>query len=79
MREGPPNLVIVDLQTGSAGGFSLARDMRQYERLKDVPVLILVDRHQDGWLAMQGGATRYLLKPVPASVLVEESLELVGS
>jgi len=77
MVENPPDVVVVDLQTGTEGGFSLARDIRNHSKLDKIPVLVLGERAGDAWLAKQGGATRYLLKPLPAPTLVSEALDLV--
>ena len=76
---GTPSAVIVDIQTGSAGGFGLRRDMSQDPRLRDVPTLMLLERVQDAWLAREAGATVYLTKPVDAGELVAESLALISS
>lgn len=59
--------VVVDLQTGAAGGYSLARDMKAVRALADIPIVILLEREQDTWLARQAGAQAALLKPVTAS------------
>jgi DNA-binding response OmpR family regulator len=59
--------VVVDLQTGAAGGFALASDMKAVRALAEVPVVILLERDQDRWLARQAGAAAALLKPVTAS------------
>ena len=73
-----PAAVVVDLLAGSAGGFALGRDMTQDARLRDVPILMLLDRHQDEWLARQGGASATRTKPVETSELVAATLDLVG-
>ena len=65
-----PRAVVVDLQTGSAGGFALARDMSQIARLASIPVIVLLEREADSWLANQAGATVALKKPVDGSVLL---------
>lgn len=72
-----PALVIVDLRTGSAGGFGLVRDMRQDARLADVPALMLLERPQDEWLARVAGAQRIRTKPVPPAVLLAEARSLL--
>lgn len=59
-----PRVVVVDLQTGNAGGFGLAKDMSQTARLASIPVIVLLEREQDRWLAQQSGATLALRKPV---------------
>lgn len=76
MREVTPIVVIVDIQTGSAGGFGLRRDMLANDRLEGVPLLMLLERAQDAWLAEQAGATRWLVKPVEIGEMVETALSL---
>jgi two-component system, OmpR family, phosphate regulon response regulator PhoB len=79
MAERAPDGVIVDLQTGNAGGFSLARWMRSLHDLEDVPILILLEREQDRWLARQSGATASRVKPIPTASLVGETLDLISA
>jgi len=73
-----PSAVIVDQQTGSAGGFALSRYMKQMKMLKDVPVLILLEREQDAWLARQAGAAMFRTKPITAESLAADILSLVS-
>jgi DNA-binding response OmpR family regulator len=75
----PPVLAIVDIKTGSAGGYSLAREMHNAAGLNGVPVLMLLERHQDGWLARQAGARRWRTKPVEGWELVQEATALLAS
>ncbi len=79
MADRTPDVVIVDMQTGSAGGYSLTRRMHSFDHLKKVPVLILLEREQDRWLAQQSGATAARVKPLPAASLVREALELISA
>jgi DNA-binding response OmpR family regulator len=72
-----PSVAVVDLQTGSAGGFALMKDMAADERLQRVPVMMLLEREQDAWLARQAGAADYRVKPVEAAGLVSDSLGLI--
>ncbi|MEA2452820.1 MAG: hypothetical protein QOG04_1530 [Actinomycetota bacterium] len=65
-----PRAVIVDLQTGSAGGFGLTKDMSQIPRLASIPVIVLLERDQDRWLAKQSGATLTLKKPITGAEIV---------
>lgn len=78
MADNTPSLVIVDLQIGSSGGFSLAREMSQHTHLMDVPVLMLLERDQDQWLAKQAGARSTAVKPVAAGELVDGALALLS-
>lgn len=72
-----PDAVIVDLQTGSAGGFNLIRSMRQDSRSSKVPSLLLLERPQDAWLARQAGATLARVKPLDVSDLVSDTFSIV--
>ena len=78
LEEFHPAVVVVDLTTGSAGGFSLARDMSQIASQRDIPVLILLEREQDSWLAGQAGAAMYRTKPITAESLAADALSLVS-
>lgn len=74
-----PDIAIVDIRTGSSGGFNLTREMQNIGSLRDVPVLMLLERRQDGWLAEQAGAQRWRTKPVEGTDLVQEALSLLPS
>lgn len=76
MHDKRPSVAILDIQTGSAGGFGLARDMAQDPKLAAVPILMLIERRQDEWLAEQAGAASHRIKPVDADELVAEVLSL---
>lgn len=67
-----PDLVIVDMQISNMGGVAVTIDLRLEEsadRLGHVPVLLLLDREADRFLAHQAGAEAMLLKPVDAGTL----------
>jgi two-component system, OmpR family, phosphate regulon response regulator PhoB len=78
MSERAPSAVVVDLQTGSAGGYALARDMGFDDRLAHVPIVMLLERDQDAWLARQAGASFFRIKPVEAVRLFTDLRELVS-
>ncbi|MGH2775108.1 MAG: response regulator [Actinomycetota bacterium] len=78
MRETIPSVVIMDIRTGSAGGYGLSRDMAANDRLRNVPRFILLERRQDSWLAKQAGATLCRVMPIPKDELVEEALTLAS-
>jgi DNA-binding response OmpR family regulator len=73
-----PAAVIVDLMTGRAGGFALARDMSQTGRLAGIPIVVLIERDQDRWLAGKAGAAEILRKPVHGPDLLEAVLSVLG-
>lgn len=72
-----PTLVVVDIQSGSAGGYGLAMDMRASSGFAEIPVVMLLDRVQDSWLAKQAGAASWIVKPIAASALARRCVELV--
>jgi DNA-binding response OmpR family regulator len=73
-----PAVLIVDLLSGSAGGFALGSDMSQSARLANLPMLMLIERPQDEWLARQAGADAVRTKPIDTAQLVASALDLVG-
>lgn len=77
IEERIPDVVVVDLQTGSAGGFNLITEMREQGRT--APSLLLLERPQDEWLGRQAGAHAIRVKPIDVADLVEETLALAGS
>lgn len=67
VREEEPELVVVDLQMGNMGGMAVCLDMRLEETYRDVdhvPVLMLLDRRPDVFLARRSGAEGWLVKPL---------------
>jgi DNA-binding response OmpR family regulator len=63
---------VVDMQIGNMGGMAVSRDLRLEEsggRLEHVPILLLLDREADRFLARQSAADAMLVKPVDAGTL----------
>jgi DNA-binding NarL/FixJ family response regulator len=62
-----PDLVITDCQVQSMGGIAICLDLKLEEsggRLPHVPVLILLDRRADVFLANKALAEGFLVKPL---------------
>ena len=62
-----PELVVVDLQIGNMGGMAVCMDLRLEEsadRIDPTPVLMLLDRRPDVFLARRSGAQGWVLKPL---------------
>lgn len=62
-----PDLVIVDLQMGNMGAMAVCLELRleaSYGRIGRVPVLMLLDRRPDVFLARRSGAEGWLVKPL---------------
>jgi DNA-binding response OmpR family regulator len=67
VQDDPPALVIVDLQMGNMGGMAVCLELRLEESYLDVPhvpVLMLLDRRPDVFLARRSGAEGWLVKPL---------------
>lgn len=74
-----PVLVILDLQIGNMGGFATCLNLRQEEgslRLKTRPILMLLDRHDDQFMAKRMDADGWLIKPLDAFRLRKAALAL---
>jgi len=77
-----PDLVIVDLQIGNMGGIAVAIDLHVEAatgRLPRVPILLLLDREADRFLAKRAGAEVELVKPVDPGTLRRTVRRLVAS
>jgi len=67
VREDPADLVVVDLQMGNMGGMAVCLELRlqeSYGDLPHIPVLMLLDRRPDVFLARRSGAEGWLVKPL---------------
>jgi CheY-like chemotaxis protein len=64
-----PDLVVLDLQVGNMGGMAACLNLRLEEgagRLEHVPVLMLLDRRADVFLARRSDVDGWLVKPLDA-------------
>ncbi|HZD64867.1 MAG TPA: response regulator [Acidimicrobiales bacterium] len=67
VKRDPYDLIILDLQVGNMGGMASCMDLRLEEsagRLPHVPVLMLLDRRADVFLARRSGAEGWIIKPL---------------
>ncbi len=63
----PPDLVITDSQIQNMGGFAVSSDLKLEEsggRIPHVPVIVLLDRRADVFLARRSRAEGFLVKPL---------------
>ncbi len=64
-----PGLVLLDLQIGNMGGVAACLVVRQREEMGDLderPVLLMLDRDVDVFLANEARADGHLIKPIDA-------------
>jgi DNA-binding response OmpR family regulator len=76
-----PDLVVVDLQMGNMGGMAVCLDLRleeSYGKLPHVPVLMLLDRRADVFLARRSGAEGWIVKPLDPMRVRLATAALVG-
>jgi len=76
-----PDLVVLDQQIGKMGGMATCMDLRLEEsggRLPHVPVLLLLDRRADVFLARRAGADGWVVKPLDSVRLARAVQTLLG-
>jgi len=68
-----PDVILLDLNLPRMGGHELLREVKQDNRFKQVPIIVLTtsERPDDVRLAYEAGANAYLLKPVEFSRFTE--------
>ncbi len=67
-----PDLVVLDLQIDNMGGIATALDLHleaSAGRLPDVPIVLLLDRECDRFLAKRADVDAVVVKPLDAGVL----------
>lgn len=77
----PTDLAVLDLQIGAMGGIAVALDLRleaDAGRLMPTPVLLLLDRRADVFLARRSGVEGWLLKPLDPIRVRKAAAALLG-
>lgn len=72
VADGGLDAVIVDLQVGSMGGMAVTRAVRENNTVRgdmNTPVVLLLDRVADKFLAGRSGAAAWVVKPFTAQEL----------
>ena len=72
VTEQRPDIVLIDLQVGSMGGMAVTRAIRDAAAVAGgtrPPIVLLLDRDADGFLAGRSGADAWLRKPFTADAL----------
>src|SRR5262252_5547142 len=64
-RESKPDLILLDLMLPKLDGYKVCRLLKFDDRFKQIPIIILSARTQEGdqALAMEMGANRFVTKP----------------
>ena len=61
------DVAVVELRVGSMGGMAIAREFRAHQ--ERIPVVLLLDRQADTFLAGRSGAQAWVTKPFTAAAL----------
>jgi DNA-binding response OmpR family regulator len=72
VRTHHPDLVILDMEIANMGGIAVAIDLHleaSADRAPDVPILLLLDREHDRFLARRASADGELVKPIDPGTL----------
>jgi chemosensory pili system protein ChpA (sensor histidine kinase/response regulator) len=73
--------MLLDIEMPRMDGYELAQHMRNDERFKNIPIIMITSRtgekHRNR--AMEIGVNKYLGKPYQEAELLENIQELVGS
>ena len=74
-----PDAVVADEIASRAGAFSLAKDLRGAADPYLGPIVILLERKHDAWLARWSGANAWFVRPVDPFELADRLVELIGN
>jgi chemosensory pili system protein ChpA (sensor histidine kinase/response regulator) len=81
LQETIPDVMLLDIEMPRMDGYELAQHMRNDERFKQIPIIMITSRtgekHRNR--AMEIGVNKYLGKPYQEAELLENIQELVGS
>jgi len=81
IKEDLPDMAILDVMMPGMNGHDVCQALREYEKTKDLPIMILTARAQE-WdkdTALQSGADDYLSKPVTSQELLTRVEKLLTS
>ena len=72
VAEVAPDVVLIDMQVAMMGGMAMARALKEASLASDfpeLPVILLLDRRVDWFLAKRAAADAWVLKPFDAAEL----------
>jgi chemosensory pili system protein ChpA (sensor histidine kinase/response regulator) len=81
LQDMKPDVMLLDIEMPRMDGYEVATHVRNDERLKDLPIIMITsrtgDKHRDK--AMEIGVNKYMGKPFQEEELMENINELIGS
>jgi len=81
IKENQPDLVLLDLVMPGLNGFETCRRIREAEKTKKLPVLIVtaLRSQSDSAAAAESGANEFIVKPIDSAELVKRLRHHLGS
>jgi len=81
LQDHSPNIMLLDIEMPRMDGYELAQHMRNDERFKNIPIIMITSRTGEKHRkhAMEIGVNKYLGKPFQETELLENIQELVGN
>ena len=73
-----PDAVVAEEIASRAGAFSMAKDLRGAPDPYLGPIVIVLERKHDAWLARWSGADAWFVRPVDPFELADRLVELIG-
>jgi len=79
LKEMTPSIVFLDLNMPGLTGFEVLSYVRREPHLENIPVIVVTsdDQPESAEMAMEKGATAYVIKPMTLDVL-ESTLKTLG-
>ena len=73
-RQSRPDLIVLDLMLPGMDGFETCREIRKFETLKEVPIIMVTMEDKEVFVkkAILAGTTDYILKPINYKDLLEK-------
>ncbi|MBI4363953.1 MAG: response regulator [Candidatus Latescibacteria bacterium] len=80
-RDTKPDIILLDLMLPKLDGYKVCRLLKFDERYKNIPIIILSARTQEGdqTLAMEMGANRFITKPYEFTEILSQIETLLKS
>jgi DNA-binding response OmpR family regulator len=72
-----PDAIVADEIASRAGAFGMARDLRGAVEPYRGPIVIVLERKHDAWLARWSGADAWFVRPVDPFELADRLVELI--
>ncbi|MFC1477372.1 two-component system response regulator [candidate division KSB1 bacterium] len=81
VRENTPDLILIDLLLPRIGGIALYKDLRNFDKTKDTPVIFISGAFKDEVFQKEGiemGAVDYITKPIDMKYLIDKIKSVLG-